>query len=176
MVAIPTPSAPPFRLTAPRVLAWVAYDWAFSAFNTVVVTFVIATYFVQAVAPDPATGTAQWAATQAIAGLVIALLAAPLGVLADLGGHRRPLLIVLTLALVVCTALLWFVRPGPADAHARHSGWSAPPPSARRSPACSTTPCCPSWRRPAVSAGCRASPGGPAISAASSASAPACSC
>jgi UMF1 family MFS transporter len=98
------------------VLAWIAYDWAFSAFNTVVVTFVIATYFVQAVAPDPATGTAQWAATQATAGVVIALLAAPLGVLADLGGHRRPLLIGLTLALVVCTGLLWFIRPGPADA------------------------------------------------------------
>jgi UMF1 family MFS transporter len=107
---------PPFRLTAPRVLAWIAYDWAFSAFNTVIVTFVFATYFVQAVAPDPATGTAQWAMTQATAGLVIALLAAPLGVLADLGGHRRPLLVFLTLALVVCTALLWFVRPGPADA------------------------------------------------------------
>jgi UMF1 family MFS transporter len=119
MVAIPTPPADPapgFRLTAPKVLAWIAYDWAFSAFNTVIVTFVIATYFVQAVAPDPATGTAQWAATQAIAGVVIALLAAPLGVLADLGGHRRPLLIGFTLVLSVCTALLWFVRPGPADA------------------------------------------------------------
>jgi UMF1 family MFS transporter len=118
-VANPTPPpdpAPGFRLTAPRVLAWIAYDWAFSAFNTVIVTFVIATYFVQAVAPDPATGTAQWAATQATAGVVIALLAAPLGVLADLGGHRRPLLIGFTLALAGCTALLWFVRPGPADA------------------------------------------------------------
>jgi UMF1 family MFS transporter len=118
-VASPTPPADPaprFRLTAPRVLAWIAYDWAFSAFNTVIVTFVIATYFVQAVAPDLATGTAQWAATQAIAGVVIALLAAPLGVLADLGGHRRPLLIGFTLVLAVCTALLWFVRPGPADA------------------------------------------------------------
>jgi UMF1 family MFS transporter len=98
------------------VLAWIAYDWAFSAFNTVVVTFIIATYFVQAVAPDPATGTAQWAATQATAGVVIALLAAPLGVLADLGGHRRALLIFFTVVLAACTALLWFVRPGPADA------------------------------------------------------------
>ncbi len=113
---LPDPAAPGFRLAAPRVLAWIAYDWAFSAFNTVVVTFVIATYFVQAVAPDPATGTAQWAATQAIAGVVIALLAAPLGVLADLGGHRRVLLIGFTLGLAVCTALLWFVRPGPSDA------------------------------------------------------------
>jgi UMF1 family MFS transporter len=105
-----------WSIRSPRVLAWIAYDWAFSAFNTVVVTFVIATYFVQAVAPDPATGTAEWAATQAIAGVAIALLAAPLGVLADLGGHRRALLVFMTLALSVCTGLLWFIRPGPADA------------------------------------------------------------
>jgi UMF1 family MFS transporter len=105
-----------WSLAAPRVLAWIAYDWAFSAFNTVVVTFIIATYFVQAVAPDAATGTAQWAATQATAGVVIALLAAPLGVLADLGGHRRALLIGFTVVLAACTALLWFIRPGPADA------------------------------------------------------------
>ncbi|MBS0560369.1 MAG: MFS transporter [Proteobacteria bacterium] len=99
-----------------RVLAWIAYDWAFSAFNTVVVTFVLATYFVQAVAPDPATGTAQWAAAQTVAGLVIAALAAPLGVLADQGGHRRALLTAFTLLLIGCTALLWFVRPGEAYA------------------------------------------------------------
>jgi UMF1 family MFS transporter len=101
---------------APRVLAWIAYDWAFSSFNTVIVTFVFATYFVQAVAPDPATGTAQWAAAQATAGVVIALLAAPLGVLADQGGHRRALLIGFTVVLAACTGLLWFIRPGPADA------------------------------------------------------------
>jgi UMF1 family MFS transporter len=96
--------------------AWIAYDWAFSAFNTVVVTFVIATYFVKAVAPDPAAGTAQWAAAQTVAGLVIAVLAAPLGAIADSGGHRRILLRGLTAGLVVCTAALWFVRPDPDDA------------------------------------------------------------
>ena len=105
----------PWSILSPRVLAWIAYDWALSAFNTVVVTFIIATYFVQAIAPDPATGTAQWAAIQATAGVVIALLAAPLGVLADTGGHRRVLLVFFTLTLAVCTSLLWFVRPGPDD-------------------------------------------------------------
>jgi UMF1 family MFS transporter len=111
----PAPASPEFSLASRPVLAWIAYDWAFSAFNTVVVTFVIATYFVQAVATNPATGTAQWAASQAIAGLVIAVLAAPLGVLADQGGHRRALLIALTLLTVLCTALLWFVHPTHAD-------------------------------------------------------------
>jgi UMF1 family MFS transporter len=115
-VAAPSETHPQPPFATRRVLAWIAYDWALAAFNTVVVTFVIATYFVQAIAPDAATGTAEWAATQTVAGIVIALLAAPLGVLADLGGHRRTLLILFTLGLTGCTALLWFVRPGPADA------------------------------------------------------------
>ena len=63
------------------VAAWVLYDFADSAFATVVATFVVATYFTQAVAPDPITGTAQWATMQAIAGLLIALLAVPTALL-----------------------------------------------------------------------------------------------
>jgi UMF1 family MFS transporter len=97
------------------LFAWCLYDWAYSAFNTVVSTFVIATYFVRAVATDPATGTAQWAAAQAIAGLLIALLAAPLGAVADRGGRRRFMLTVFTLIMAVATGCLWFVRPVHAD-------------------------------------------------------------
>ncbi len=93
------------------VLAWCLYDWAYSAFNTVVVTFVIATYFVRAVASDPATGTAQWAAAQTVAGLVIAVCAAPLGAIADRGGRRRMMLAGFTGAMAALTACLWFVRP-----------------------------------------------------------------
>lgn len=98
------------------MLAWCLYDWAYSAFNTVVSTFVIATYFVRAVASDPPTGTAQWAMAQAGAGLVIALAAAPLGVLADRAGWRHRLLGAFTLLTATFTAALWFVHPRPADA------------------------------------------------------------
>lgn len=65
----------------------------------------------RAVAPDIATGTADWAWTQAAAGLVIALAAAPLGVLADRAGRRRAMLAGFTLVLVVAVALLWTIRP-----------------------------------------------------------------
>jgi MFS transporter, UMF1 family len=98
------------------IFAWCLYDWAYSAFNTVVATFVIATYFVRAVAVDPATGTAQWATCQAIAGLLIALLATPLGSIADRSGGRRLILGSFTAVMVVATGLLWFVRPNPQDA------------------------------------------------------------
>jgi UMF1 family MFS transporter len=97
------------------ILAWCLYDWAYSAFNTVVSTFVIATYFVQAVAPDPATGTAEWAACQAIAGLLIAVFATPLGSIADRGGGRRRLLAFFTSVMAIATGLLWFIRPNADD-------------------------------------------------------------
>lgn len=101
---------------AGRVWAWCLYDWAYSAFNTVVSTFVIATWFVRAVAADPATGTAHWAATQAIAGFIIALAAAPAGIIADRGGRRRLLMGGFTAVMALATGLLWFVHPTPADA------------------------------------------------------------
>ena len=43
-----------------EVISWCLYDWANSAFTTLVVTFIYATYFSQAFAPDENTGTALW--------------------------------------------------------------------------------------------------------------------
>ena len=99
-----------------RLIAWVAYDWAYSPFNTLVTTFVFATYFVRAVAHDVAAGTADWAFAQSIAGILIAILAAPLGAVADRGGLRAQMLLLCTLVLAGCTGALWFVRPDAACA------------------------------------------------------------
>jgi MFS transporter, UMF1 family len=98
------------------MLAWWLYDWACSAFNTIIVTFVFAAYFVRAVATNPVQGTADWAAAQTIAGLVIAVGSAPLGALADRAGYRRSMLAGFATVMVLCTAGLWFVRPHPIGA------------------------------------------------------------
>jgi UMF1 family MFS transporter len=96
------------------LIAWCLYDWANSAFPTIVSTFVFATYFVQAVAADVATGTAQWSLAMSLAGIGVAMLSPPLGAIADKGGRRKPLLALATALCVLCSALLWFVRPDPA--------------------------------------------------------------
>ncbi|MBV9654923.1 MAG: MFS transporter [Acetobacteraceae bacterium] len=96
-------------------MAWCLYDWAYGAFTVVVSTFVFATYFVRAVAADPATGTAQWAAAQTGAGLLVAVLAAPLGAIADLSGRKRSLLALFTAIMSLATIALWFVRPVVSD-------------------------------------------------------------
>ncbi|WP_270937486.1 MFS transporter [Falsiroseomonas oryzae] len=99
-----------------KAWAWAFYDWANSAFPTVVSTFVIAAYFAQGIAPDAATGQAQWGWMQSAAGLAIALLSPVLGAVADAGGRRRTLLALFTLLTAVATALIWFARPDPAYA------------------------------------------------------------
>ena len=97
-----------------KAWAWAFYDWANSAFPTVVSTFVIAAYFTQAIAPDAATGQAQWGRMQAVAAIAIALLSPVLGAVADAGGRRRAMLALFTLLTAAATAAIWFARPDPA--------------------------------------------------------------
>lgn len=95
------------------LVSWCVYDWANSAFPTIITTFVFSAYFTKAVAEDVVAGTSQWLWTLSAAGLVVALLSPLLGAIADRGGRRKPWLLVFTLMCVFCTAMLWFVRPAP---------------------------------------------------------------
>lgn len=99
-----------------KAWAWALYDWANSAFPTVVSTFVIAAYFTQGIAADPATGQAQWGVMQTIAGLALAVTCPLLGAIADAGGRRRLMLFWCTIATSVATALIWFGTPDPGSA------------------------------------------------------------
>lgn len=98
------------------VWGWCLYDWAISAFPTVVQTFVISTWFTQAVAASKETGTAQWGWAMAASGLAIAVLSPFLGAVADRSGRRTWWVAALTLGMCVATGLIWFVRPQPGDA------------------------------------------------------------
>ncbi len=96
----------------PRALwSWALYDWANSAFFTIILTFVFARYFSQSVVGDDVAGTEAWGSIVGAAGLVVAVLAPFLGAIADRGGRRKPWLVFFTLLCVVACAMLWFVRP-----------------------------------------------------------------
>lgn len=97
------------------VAAWCLFDWANSAFPAVITTFVFATYFTQAVAPDPVTGTAQWGQALAVGGLAIAVLSPVLGSIADYTGRQKLWLAIFTALTALAIASLWFVRPDPAS-------------------------------------------------------------
>ena len=99
-----------------REWAWASYDWANSAFPTVVSTFVIAAYFTRGIAPDPVSGQVMWGWMQALVGLAIGLLSPLLGAIADAGGRRRLMLLLCTLLTALFTAGIWFARPEPGYA------------------------------------------------------------
>lgn len=98
-------------VSSPRVAAWCLYDWANSAFGTVIATFVFAPYFVKQVASDPASGMAYWGYASATAGLFIAILAPLLGKVADRTLRRTLLLTIFTTLCALASCTLYFVEP-----------------------------------------------------------------
>ena len=103
------------RGARPRALfAWCLYDWANSAFPTVITTFVFATYFTKGIAPDPVSGTAYWGYAMSGSALAVALAGPILGAFADHAGRRKPWIFGFTTLCVVLTAALWFARPEPS--------------------------------------------------------------
>ncbi len=93
--------------------AWCLYDWANSAFPTVIETFVFATFFARAVASDPEMGTAQWGLALGIAGGAVALVSPALGAIADRAGARKPWLAIFTAMTALSAFCLWFTKPMP---------------------------------------------------------------
>ena len=97
------------------VIAFCLFDFANSAFTTIVVTFVFATYFANGIAVNPDTGGAQWSLAMAMAGIVIAVLSPIFGAIADQTGRRKPWLFAVSVICVTSTALLWYAKPTVAD-------------------------------------------------------------
>lgn len=98
------------------LFCWALYDWANSAFPTVIQTFVFAQYFGKAVVGEPISAQSQWGKMVSLAALVVAIGGPVLGAAADKGGRRKPWIAVFMLVCVVTTAMLWWVRPDPSYA------------------------------------------------------------
>lgn len=97
-----------------QIAAWCSYDWANSAYPTVIGTFVFATYFTQGVAPDPVTGAARWGVAMAVSGLLVGLLSPVFGAIADRTGGQKTWLAGFTVLAALAAAALWTVEPDPA--------------------------------------------------------------
>ncbi|MFQ5439308.1 MAG: MFS transporter [Paracoccaceae bacterium] len=98
-----------------RIWGWMLFDWASQPYNTLLITFIFAPYFVSAVVGDPVKGQAAWGYTVGIAGVVIAIMAPILGAISDTTGPRRPWIWGFSAMYVVGSFLLWWAVPGMAD-------------------------------------------------------------
>lgn len=102
--------------TPRQLLAWALYDWANSPFFAVIITFVFAAYFTQAVAADEIAGTTYWGLAIGLSGVCIAVAGPVAGAIADVGGRRKPWLAVFIALCAGATAMLWLIEPDPAYA------------------------------------------------------------
>lgn len=93
------------------IFSWCLYDWANSAFSTVIITFVFSVFFTRGMIGDETQGSAMWSYAIAISGICIAILGPVLGAIADHSGARKIWVFWLSMLCVVCSALLWFAQP-----------------------------------------------------------------
>jgi UMF1 family MFS transporter len=92
------------------IWSWAFYDFANSPFTTLVVTFIFAPYFTEAIAPE--NGTTLWSRGVALTGIIVALCSPIVGAVADRGGFRKLFLLISTGVCVIATLLLYPILPG----------------------------------------------------------------
>lgn len=117
-----TPLPHPTAASRRTVVSWALYDFANSAFTTLVVTFIYAAYFARTMVlvpdgagglvADEALGTFYWSNAVSLTALAVAFLSPILGALADRGGYRKELLAGTTVVCIGATAALFFFPPG----------------------------------------------------------------
>ena len=94
------------------IWGWCLYDFANSAYTTLVVTFIYGIYFKNEIAADTITGTSLWTRGITITAIVVAVSSPFLGAIADRGGLRRRLLAWSTILTVFTVSLLYLPGPG----------------------------------------------------------------
>lgn len=113
MATIATTDAPERPAASSAALTgWVLFDWAAQPYYTLILTFLFAPYFANAVVGDAARGQAIWGYAAAGAGILIAIGSPLLGALADGRGRRKPWIALFSLFLAGGMTVLWFAAPG----------------------------------------------------------------
>jgi UMF1 family MFS transporter len=95
-----------------EVWAWSMYDFANSAYTTVVITAVFGAYFVSGIANNAPWATFAWTAALSTSYAAILVTGPLVGAWADAHAAKKPLLLATTIGCVVFTALLYVAQPG----------------------------------------------------------------
>lgn len=97
-----------------EIFGWCMYDFADSAFTTVIVTTLYALYYKKIVVADDQRGDLLWGLAASVSEIAVALLAPILGAIADFSGTRKRFLGACALVVILFTGSLYFVGPGMA--------------------------------------------------------------
>ena len=94
-----------------KIFNFALYDFANSAFTTIIITFIFATYFAKQIAPDPIMGQSYWGWTIGITGFLVAVTGPAIGLFADKKNKIVFFVRSFSLLCILFTALLWFSKP-----------------------------------------------------------------
>ncbi len=95
-----------------EIFGWCCYDFANSAFITVVITVVYGPYFTGVVAAGWAGANTLWSAILAASQVVVMVSGPALGVLADVTASKKRFLLSMMWVCSAATAALWLTGPG----------------------------------------------------------------
>jgi MFS transporter, UMF1 family len=107
---MPRALAPEVKLR--EVWAWSMYDFANSAYTTVVITAVFSAYFVGVVSENRPWSTFAWTAALSVSYAAILVTGPLVGAWADAHAAKKFLLLMTTLGCVLFTAALYYAGPG----------------------------------------------------------------
>lgn len=104
-------------VTNKSIISWALYDWANSAYATVVLAGFFPLFFKQywSAGLEPAASTFQLGAANSLASAVIVILAPLLGSIADAGKAKKKMLLAFAMLGVLMTGALYFVAKGDAS-------------------------------------------------------------
>ena len=94
-----------------KIFNFALYDFANSAFTTIIITFVFATYFAKQIAPNPVLGQSYWGWTIGITGFLVAIIGPVVGSYADKNNKIVFFIRCFSLLCILFTTFLWFSKP-----------------------------------------------------------------
>ena len=94
-----------------KVFNFALYDFANSAFTTIIITFIFSTYFAKQIAPNPILGQSYWGWAIGITGILVALIGPLLGSFADKRNCTELFIKIFTIICITLTSFLWFAKP-----------------------------------------------------------------
>jgi len=95
-----------------EIFGWCCYDFANSAFITVVITVVFGPYFTGVIAAGNPAANTLWSVILAVSQAVVIVFGPALGVLADVTASKKKYLLSMMWLCASSTAALWFTGPG----------------------------------------------------------------
>ena len=95
-----------------NVFIWSLYDFANSAFTTLVVTFIYAAYFTKVIAENEIIGTALWSRAISLTAIIVAIASPIMGVISDKANLRKTFLVFMTYTSIFGSIMLYFAMPG----------------------------------------------------------------